>query len=246
MDNAKIKAQGKEEQKNSGYQKHFLIVAVLTIIGMFFYFDLHTYLSFEALKGSRDSFSAYYQQNQVLTVSIFLGVYILATALSLPGATILTLAGGALFGLTTGTIVVSLASTTGATLAFLGCRFLLRDWVSVKFGAKLKSLNEGVEKDGAFYLFTLRLVPVFPFFMINLAMGLTPISAVKFFFVSQIGMLPGTIVYVNAGTQLANLESAAGIVSPGLLASFVLLGVFPVIAKKSLDYIKNKKAAPAK
>ena len=163
------------------------------------------------------------------------------TALSLPGAAILTLAAGAIFGLLVGTVLASIASTVGATLAFLIARFALRDFVQERYGQRLKAINRGVEKDGAFYLFGLRLVPAFPFFVINLAMGLTPMKTITFAAVSWIGMLAGTIVYVNAGTQIAQIDSLGGIVSPGLIGSFVLLGVFPIIAKKALDFIKARR-----
>ncbi len=154
----------------------------------------------------------------------------------------MTLAGGGLLGFWTALVTVSFASTIGATLAFLASRFLLRDWVQGRFGDKLKAINEGVEREGSFYLFTLRLVPLFPFFVINLVMGLTPMRAVAYYWVSQIGMLPGTAVYVNAGTQLGQIESAAGILSPGILISFVLLGIFPLIAKRIIDIVKSRKA----
>lgn len=219
--------------------KYLLIGLVGLLIFAFFYFDLGSYLSFESLKASKEKFAEFYASNAGLTIAAFFLIYVLATALSLPGATILTLAGGALFGLGAGTVIVSFASTLGATLAFLGARFIFRDWVLQKLGDRLKPLNEGVEKEGAYYLFSLRLVPLFPFFMINLLMGLTPIKASKFFFVSQIGMLPGTLVYVNAGTQLSQLDSLSGILSPKLLAAFVLLGLFPLIAKKSLAFFKK-------
>ncbi|MPM75767.1 hypothetical protein SDC9_122761 [bioreactor metagenome] len=163
-------------------------------------------------------------------------IYVVATALSLPGAALLTLAGGAIFGLLWGTVIVSFASTLGATLAFLMSRFLLRDWVSQRFGQRLDAIDEGVKREGAFYLFTLRLVPVFPFFLINLLFGLTAMNARTFFWVSQIGMLAGTLVYVNAGTQLARLDSLSGILSPALLGSFALLGVFPLIARKFYSF----------
>jgi dihydrolipoamide dehydrogenase len=168
-------------------------------------------------------------------------VYISVTALSLPGALVMTLAGGAIFGLLEGTIIISFASTIGATLAFLASRFILRDSVQSKFGEKLKAINRGIEKDGAFYLFTLRLIPVFPFFVINLVMGLTPMKTWQYYLVSQVGMLPGTLVYVNAGSQLGSLQSPAGILSPSLLISFALLGVFPLLAKKLVDFIKRRK-----
>jgi uncharacterized membrane protein YdjX (TVP38/TMEM64 family) len=168
-------------------------------------------------------------------------IYIAVTALSLPGAAVMTLAGGGLFGLLVGTIVVSFASTIGATLAFLVSRFLLRDWVQTKFNDKLQPINDGIEADGAFYLFTLRLVPAFPFFIINLVMGLTPIKTIQFYLTSQIGMLAGTIVFVNAGTHLSKIDSLNGILSPGLLISFILLGIFPFLAKKGLNIIKTKR-----
>ncbi len=167
--------------------------------------------------------------------------YIVVTALSLPGAAVMSLAGGALFGLWIGVLVVSFASSIGATLAFLVSRFLFKGWVQEKFGDKLQTINEGIKREGAFYLFTLRLVPVFPFFVINLAMGLTPIKTAVFYGVSQLGMLPGTFVYLNAGTQLGKIESAQGILSPGLILSFVLLGIFPLIAKRLVSAVKNRK-----
>ena len=187
------------------------------------------------------SFDQHYAENPFLTIAIFFAVYVAVTALSIPGAAIMTLAGGALFGLSTGLLIISFASTIGATLAFLFSRFLLRDYIQSKFSQQLESINKGIEKEGAFYLFTLRLVPILPFFVINLGMGLTPIKAWTFYWVSQLGMLAGTAVYVNAGTQLGQLESLSGILSPGILFSFVLLGVFPLIAKKVIDMLKARK-----
>jgi len=220
-------------------------IAILVVIAMllagFFIFDLGQYFTLDYLKAQRDSFSSYYQANTLFTIAIYMLIYIIVTALSLPGAAVMTLAGGAIFGLTTGTIAVSFASTIGATLAFLVARLLLRDYVQNKFKDKLQSINDGVAKDGPFYLFTLRLIPLFPFFIINLVMGLTPIRTLQFVLVSQIGMLPGTLVYVNAGSQLASIDSLAGILSPGLLLSFVLLGIFPLIAKKIVDLVKAQK-----
>ena len=224
-------------------KKKGLILSILLVISSFVYFEGYNYLTFESLKAYKSVFSDYYAKNPSLTLSLYFLTYVIAVALSIPGATILTLAGGALFGVVTGSILVSLASTIGATLAFLACRFLLRDWVSEKFGNKLKPINDGVEKDGAFYLFSLRLVPIFPFFIINLTMGLTSIKTWKFFIVSQLGMLPGTVVYVNAGTQLGKLDSVKGILSPSLLISFSLLGIFPLVAKKIIDFVKGRKAA---
>lgn len=214
---------------------------IFGVIFGFKYFGLDQYLTFEYIKANQAMFSEYYANNKALTIGIYFIGYVAATALSLPGATILTLLGGALFGLTTGFVVISFASTIGASLAFLISRTLLRDTIQSKYANKLKSINEGVKKDGAFYLFTLRLVPVVPFFLINILMGLTPISLIKYFFVSQLGMLPGTLVYVNAGVQLGQLDSLSGILSPGLLLSFTLLGIFPIIAKKIVNSIKARK-----
>jgi uncharacterized membrane protein YdjX (TVP38/TMEM64 family) len=170
-----------------------------------------------------------------------MAIYILVTSLSLPGAAVMTLAGGALFGLVVGTVVVSFSSTIGATLACFAARFILRDWIQKKFGDKLKTVNEGVEKEGALYLFTVRLIPVFPFWLINLVMGLTSMPLKTFYWVSQVGMLAGTIVYVNAGKELGKIDSLSGILSPTLILSFVLLGLFPIITKKLLGIYKKKK-----
>jgi len=222
-------------------KKVILILLVLAAVISFFVFDLNQYLSLESLKNSQSSFAELYAASPWLVASVFFLIYIAVTALSLPGAAIMTLAAGALFGLTTGTLLVSFASSIGATLAFLASRFLFRDAVQQRFGDKLKAMNEGIARDGAFYLFTLRLVPVFPFFLINLLVGLTPLRAVTFYWVSQLGMLAGTIVFVNAGTQLAAINSLAGILSPGLLFSFVLLGIFPILAKKAVQWIKKRR-----
>ena len=216
-----------------------LIIAALVIA--FFAFDLGQYLTFDYLKSKQLALETYHADHQLMTMSIYMAVYILVAALSLPGAAVMTLAGGAIFGLWVGLLIVSFASSIGATLAFLVARFLLKDYVQNKFGDRLNAINEGIEKDGAFYLFTLRLVPVFPFFIINLVMGLTPIGVGVFYIVSQIGMLAGTAVYVNAGTQLAKINSLSGILSPGLLFSFVLLGFFPLIAKKIITVVKSRK-----
>jgi uncharacterized membrane protein YdjX (TVP38/TMEM64 family) len=170
-----------------------------------------------------------------------MAIYILSAALSLPGAAVLTIAAGAFFGLLTGVVIVSFASTIGATLACIVSRFLLRDWVQEKFGDRITKVNEGIEKEGAFYLFTLRLIPIFPFWLINLAMGVTKMRLITYFWVSQIGMLAGTIVYVNAGKELAKIDSLKGILSPGLIVSFVLLGIFPIAVKKMIAFYKSKK-----
>lgn len=215
------------------------LIAILAIL--FFYFDLSQYLTLSYIKESQASFQEVYEKNNFLVISLYMAFYILVTALSLPGAAVLTLAGGGLFGVFIGTIVVSFASTIGATLACLTARFLLRDWVQNKFGAKLSIMNEGIEKEGAFYLFTLRLIPVFPFFVINLLMGLTRLPIVTFFWVSQIGMLAGTIVFVNAGKEISQIDSLSGILSPGLILSFVALGLFPIIVKKSLSFYTRQR-----
>jgi uncharacterized membrane protein YdjX (TVP38/TMEM64 family) len=173
-----------------------------------------------------------------------MAVYIVATSLSLPGAAVLTLAGGALFGLLVGTVVVSFASTIGATLACFVSRFILQNWVQNRFGHRLASVNQGIEQEGAFYLFTLRLVPLFPFWMINLVMGLTRMKLRTFFWVSQVGMLPGTLVYVNAGQELGRIDSLGGILSPGLILSFVLLGVFPLATKKIMAWYRARQNKP--
>jgi uncharacterized membrane protein YdjX (TVP38/TMEM64 family) len=218
-----------------------VVGAIIVLVVLFFVLDLNQFLSLEYIKSQQEMLIAFYRENTAVTIGIYMVIYVIVTALSLPGAAVMTLAGGALFGLLTGTVVVSFASTIGATLAFLVSRFLLQNWVQTRFKDKLQAINKGIETEGAFYLFTLRLVPVFPFFIINLVMGLTPIKTRQFYLVSQIGMLPGTLVYVNAGTQLAQIDSLKGILSPDLLLSFVLLGSFPLLAKKAVSVIKKKK-----
>ena len=203
--------------------------------------DVLGYFSLQNLKARQADIAGYFDQYPVRTAATYFVVYVAVTALSLPGAAVMTLAGGAVFGLLWGTVIVSFASTIGATLAFLVSRYLLRQVVQTRYGQKLKTVNKGIAKDGAFYLFTLRLVPLFPFFAINLLMGLTPLATRTFYWVSQIGMLAGTIVYVNAGTQLARIESLDGILSPALIASFTLLGVFPLLARKTVDAFKARR-----
>ncbi|HXK55057.1 MAG TPA: FAD-dependent oxidoreductase [Gammaproteobacteria bacterium] len=223
-------------------RKGIVLVVIALLIAAFFLFDVGSYLTLENLKAQQQSLGAWRQANPWQSALVFFLVYVVVTALSLPGAAIMTLAVGAIFGLLVGTVLVSFASTIGATLAFIIARFMLRDMVESRFGDKLRTINQGIDKDGAFYLFGLRLVPLFPFFVINLAMGLTSIRTVTFAWVSQVGMLLGTIVYVNAGTQLAGIDSVSGILSPGLILSFVLLGLFPLIAKKILAGIQSRKA----
>jgi pyruvate/2-oxoglutarate dehydrogenase complex dihydrolipoamide dehydrogenase (E3) component/uncharacterized membrane protein YdjX (TVP38/TMEM64 family) len=218
-----------------------ILVAILAAAIALYQLGLKDYLTLDAIKASQGNFAQSYGDNPALVIGVFFIVYVVSTAFSLPGAALLTLLGGALFGVVTGTIVVSFASSIGATLAFLGSRFFLRDWVQAKFGDRLKAINDGVAKDGAFYLFSLRLIPVVPFFVINLAMGLTPIKTGTFYWVSQLGMFLGTLVYVNAGTQLAQINSLGDIASPGLLASFAALGLFPWIARGIMNLIKRRR-----
>ena len=221
--------------------KILLLFFLIALVFAFKTFDLEQYLTLSYLKENQQVFQDYYREHRLFTAAIYIGIYVVVTALSLPGAVILTLAGGALFGFLTGVLLVSFASTVGATLAFLAARFLLRDWVRRRFQQKIAIIDEGVQKEGGLYLFTLRLIPLFPFFLINLVMGLTPIRTSTFFFVSQIGMLAGTMVYVNAGVQIGNIDSLRGILSFNLLFAFVLLGILPLIAKKIINGLKKIK-----
>jgi pyruvate/2-oxoglutarate dehydrogenase complex dihydrolipoamide dehydrogenase (E3) component/uncharacterized membrane protein YdjX (TVP38/TMEM64 family) len=219
-----------------------LVIAVLAaLVGAFFAFDLGRYLSLDALKSQRDAILAWRDAQPLVASLAFFAAYVAVTALSLPGAAVMTLAGGAVFGFAWGLALISFASSIGATLAMLVARFVAGDAIQRRYGERLRAINAGIERDGAFYLFTLRLVPLFPFFVINLLMGLTRIRVWTFYWVSQIGMLAGTAVYVNAGTQLGQLESASGIFSPGLIGAFVLLGVFPLIARKLIDAIRARR-----
>jgi uncharacterized membrane protein YdjX (TVP38/TMEM64 family) len=223
-----------------------LVTVIAALVAAYFIFDLGDYFTLDYIKSQREAFFDFYQNNQALTIAVYFLIYVAVTGLSLPGAAIMTLAGGAIFGLLVGTVVISFASTIGATLAFLASRFVLRDYVQNKFGERLEKINRGIEREGMFYLFTLRLIPIFPFFVINLAMGLVPIRTLQFYLVSQVGMLPGTIVYVNAGDQLASIDSLGGILSPSLLFSFALLGLFPLVAKKVIEFIKARRMSNAK
>ncbi len=222
------------------FQRLLIIISLLILVILFKVLGLGQYLTLEYLKDSQDKFAQLYASNRIIVIAAYMSVYIFVTALSLPGAAVMTLAGGAMFGFWVGVLVVSFASTIGATLACFVARFLLRDWVQNKFGEKLSAINTGIENEGAFYLFSLRLVPIFPFFVINLAMGLTTMKLLTFYWVSQIGMLPGTMVYVNAGKELGRIESLSGILSPGLIISFVILGLFPITAKKLLFFYKKR------
>jgi pyruvate/2-oxoglutarate dehydrogenase complex dihydrolipoamide dehydrogenase (E3) component/uncharacterized membrane protein YdjX (TVP38/TMEM64 family) len=218
-----------------------VVVAIAVLVGAFFAFGGQRYLTFENLKAQVGAAHAYYRDHPAQTIGGYFLVYVLVAGASIPGAVPLTLLGGAVFGLLWGTVIVSFASTLGATLAFLMSRFLLRDFVQRRFEKYMRPINEGVERDGGFYLFTLRLIPAVPFFAINVVMAMTPMRATTFYWVSQLGMLAGTIVYVNAGTQLAAIESPKGILSIGVIGAFLLLGLFPLIAKKAVDAVKARR-----
>ncbi len=226
-------------------KKIVILVIVISLIVAFKVFNLGQYLTLSYLKESLNEFKDLYEKHRVLVIAGYFVIYVLTTSLSLPGASPLSIVGGALFGFWITTLVVSFASTIGATLACFVSRFLLRDWVQSKFSDKIVKVNEGIEKEGAFYLFTLRLIPIFPFWMINLVMGLTKMSLLKFYWVSQVGMLPGTMVYVNAGKELAKIESIKGIFSPSLIISFALIGIFPIIVKKLMAFYRKRKEKTA-
>jgi pyruvate/2-oxoglutarate dehydrogenase complex dihydrolipoamide dehydrogenase (E3) component/uncharacterized membrane protein YdjX (TVP38/TMEM64 family) len=219
-----------------------LLTVVAFAVAAFFLLDLGRYFTLDFVQSQQAALEAFHRENTLLTAALYFLVYVAVTALSLPGAAIMTLVGGAIFGLLWGTVLVSFASTIGATLAFLLARFLFRDHVQRRFGPYLEAVNRGVERDGALYLFMLRLVPAFPFFAINLVMALTPMKTVTFFVVSQIGMLAGTLVYVNAGTQIAQIDSLGAILSPQLIGAFVLLGIFPLLARWLARFIQGRKA----
>ncbi|MGY8972822.1 MAG: FAD-dependent oxidoreductase, partial [Sphingomonadales bacterium] len=222
-------------------KKILIILALAVLVAAYFFFGLGDYLTVDGIKQVAGEVGGYYERNPLQVIALFFLTYVAMTAASLPGAAVMTLAAGALFGVVIGTIVVSFASTLGAVLAFLASRYVLRDMIEQRFGARLKTVNQGLERDGAFYLFTTRMIPLFPFFVVNLVMGLTRIRARTYAWVSQVGMLLGTIVYVNAGTQLAQIDSLAGIASPAVLASFALLGIAPWIAKAIIGWIKRRK-----
>ncbi|EGR0049671.1 TPA: TVP38/TMEM64 family protein [Vibrio vulnificus] len=204
-----------------------LLIATIILLAV----NFSQYLTLDNAKAQQLALNSFIEENFLFASISYFVIYVGLTAFSVPGATVVTLLGAALFGFWYSLLLVSFASTIGATIAFLSSRYLLKDWVQARFGDKLSAINQGVEKDGSFYLFSLRLIPVFPFFLINLLMGLTPISIGRYYLTSQIGMLPGTAVYLNAGTQLADINSLSGILSPTVLASFALLGVFPIAVK---------------
>ncbi|MBT4963672.1 MAG: TVP38/TMEM64 family protein [Francisellaceae bacterium] len=220
-------------------KKISFFMMLIALIFSFFFFDLHSFFTLEYIKSSQKKFNIYFQEQPLVTIGIYFLIYVITTSFSFPGAALLTLLGGALFGVFLGTVVVSFASTIGATLAFLGARYLFRDMIQNKYSNKLQSINDGVDKEGAFYLFSLRLIPILPFFFVNLIMGLTKMKASQYFFVSQIGMLPGTIAYVYAGTALSKIEYLKDILHFEVIMAFAVLGLLPLISKKTIGYIKR-------
>ena len=222
-------------------KKIILLLLIATVLACFFIFDLGQYLDFQYLKTQQAQLAEFYSKNQVFTISVYSGLYIVIAMLSLPGATIMTLAGGAIFGLLYGTIIVSIASTIGATLAMINCRYLFRNAFQEKLKPVMKKVNHGVDKDGALFLFMSRLSPVFPFFLVNAAFAKTYINVFTYALVSQIGMLPGTAVFVNAGTQISKMESIGSILSLNMIFAFALLGIFPLASKKAVQWLKNRK-----
>jgi uncharacterized membrane protein YdjX (TVP38/TMEM64 family) len=220
-----------------------VVVLVLVLLGLagYFVFDLGRFFSLDFVREQQAWFASVYAEHTVAVIGVYFVVYVLVTALSVPGATVMTLLGGGLFGFWLGLVVISFASTLGATLACAASRFILRDWVQQRFGGRLVTVNRGIEREGALYLFTMRLIPAFPFFAINLVMGLTTMPLLRYYWVSQLGMLPGTMVYVNAGKELGQLQSLSGILSPSLLASFAALGLFPLVVKKIMTRVRARR-----
>lgn len=210
-------------------KKAFISLLGIVVITLFFYFDLQRFLTLSALKANRQILLDYYAAHELAMVAAFMSLYIVQTALSLPGAAILSLAAGAIFGSVMGTVYANIAATIGATLAFLVARYLLRDWVLNKFGSKLEGMNRELETRGLNYLLFLRLVPLFPFFLINLAAGLTRLPLRTFFLGTMLGIIPGGFVFVNAGASLASIDSLSGIASPRVMGSFALLGLFALL-----------------
>ncbi len=213
-----------------------LVVGLFVFYSLYHFFELSHYLTFDYIKSNQEIFRSYYSQNSTLTILVFFCSYVVVAALSIPGGTIMSLVGGAIFGFLNGLVIISFASTVGATLAFLISRTLLRDYIQNKYQDILITINQGVETDGVLYLLSLRLNPLFPFFLINLVMGLTRINVFKYFIVSQVGMLAGTAIYVNAGVQLSKLESLSGIISLEIFGTFLLLSLFPIIVKRIYSF----------
>ena len=221
-------------------KKIILAAIIAATIILFFVLDLQQYLNLEYLRQSRESFQELYAENMIMVLGGFFFIYIIVTALSLPGAAVMTLAAGALFGFWTGLVTVSFASSIGATLACVVARYLFRDWTRDKLGKWYHKINSGVEKEGEFYLFTMRLIPAIPFFAINLGMALTGMRLWTFYWVSQLGMLAGTAVFVNAGNQLGQVSKVGDILSPGLIISFVILGIFPLVVKRIVNLVRKR------
>lgn len=228
--------------KGSAWKRWLLLAALVAASAVFFFFRLDRQISWSALQERKAVLQEQVEQQPLIASAIYFTAYVAVTALSLPGALIMTLAGGFLFGLAWGTLLISFASTAGATLAFLSTRYIFRDWMERRFGDKLAALNCGVETEGGYYLFTLRLVPLFPFFVINAAMGLTRMRVFTFWWVSQVGMLPGTLLYVNAGTELGKIENTKDILSPTLLLAFILLGLAPLLFRQLVKWLKPQPA----
>ncbi len=215
-----------------------LAVVIVALVASYFIFDLGRYFSLETLKSSREELLSLYDAHPATFIGVYFLIYVTATALAFPAATVITLAGGAVFGLAAGTVIVSFASTIGAAVAFAVSRYLLRDWVQARFGDRLARINRGIEEEGAYYLFTLRLIPIFPFFVVNSVVALTPMRLSTYYWVSQVGMFPATVIYVYAGVALGQVESLSDLLSPGLLAALILLGFFPLAAKKTLGWLR--------
>ena len=234
------------EQKQDFFRRNrwrlLLVVVIVGTIGAFYALGFERYLGLDYLRESESSLKHMYTMRPFLWVSTYFALYVAITGLSLPLATVITLLAAPVLGLLWGSVIVTFAAAIGATLAFLVARFVLRDWVQARFEKPLDKINRGVERDGIYYLFLLRLIPAFPFFVINLAMGLTPMRVRTYFLVSLVGMIPGNILYVNAGVQLGKIHSLHGLLSPTLLASFVALGVFPLIVKKVVDLWRKRHA----
>lgn len=222
------------------------VIFALSLIAAYFIFDIGQYLSLEFLQAKHQLLSEHANENRIPTIAIYFLVYVISAVLSLPGISLLTIGAGAIFGFTTGLILVSFASAIGATLAFLLARYLFKDVVQNKFSSQLQTINSGIETEGAFYLFTMRLIPLIPYFLINLLMGLTPIKTSLFYLVSQVGMLPVTAIFTYSGNQLAQIKTLEDILSPSLLFAFALLGIFPIVTKKLIDFYKRKKSSVQK
>ena len=219
--------------------KILIVSLILLLLVLYWFFNLSQFFSLSYMKASQEKAAVLYAEHRAAFLLGYFGVYIFVTTLSLPGAVVLTLAGGALFGFWLGAVIVSFASTIGATFACFVSRYLLREWVQKRLGDRLRTIHDGMKREGSFYLFTLRLIPVFPFFVVNLVMGLTRMPLRTFYWVSQLGMLPGTLIYVNAGKELAEIDSLSGILSPGLILSLALLGIFPLAARRGLSALKK-------